>query len=185
MFHAFQRPYVPVKHKAKKVYFVAMQDTFFVWNKEKMEELVCKMKAARLSDDDIWSMTYYNSRLFTTCVDREVPRHLLLYWRMRAVHILYGSIIDRKSGKPFFTKKSWTKANRVLNKILLGYYSDPPGMSMYTNKLNEDGSVKKKNMEWKLLNVTEVQTARRISTKTLLQPLDVGTLELKCLIVCL
>lgn len=56
---------------------------------------------------------------------------------------MYGSLADSKSGRPLFNKEAWAKANNLLKEILRGYYSDPPGVQMYSKKLNADGSVKK------------------------------------------
>ena len=52
-------------------------------------------------------------------------------------------MVDSKTGKIVFNTRAWKKANRVLKDILLGYYSDPPGIEMYSKKLRPDGSVKK------------------------------------------
>ena len=58
VFHAMQRPYVPVKHEAKKGYYVALQNAFYVWNEEKMAELEHRMEAAGLTKHEIESMKY-------------------------------------------------------------------------------------------------------------------------------
>ena len=41
---------------------------------------------------------------------------------------------------PLFNAEAWARANNILKEILRGYYSDPPGVSMYTKKLRDDGS---------------------------------------------
>ncbi|KAI2504201.1 hypothetical protein MHU86_10224 [Fragilaria crotonensis] len=38
-----------------------------------------------------------------------------------------------------FNKRAWSKANNVLKEVLNGFYSDPPGISFYTNRLNKQG----------------------------------------------
>ena len=142
-FHAMDRAYVPVKHMAKKGYFVALMLAFFVWNEEQMKELERAMLASGISQEDIEGMKYYNRKVFLNCVERKVPPPAILYWRVRAIFALYGPIIDSTTKKPLFGPNSWKKANRVLNEIKLGFYSDPPGVCMYTKKLKEDGSVMK------------------------------------------
>merc|ERR1719223_2289639 len=102
------RPRVPVKHEVKKIFYWSLHNAFYVWNTEKM---------AGLTDDDIESMRYYNAKLFTRCVDREVPPPSILYWRVRAVFALYGPMIDSKTKKPLFNARAWTKANGVLKEI--------------------------------------------------------------------
>lgn len=52
-------------------------------------------------------------------------------------------MIDSKTQKPLFNAKAWNKAKGVLREIVKGYYSDPPGVSMYNKKTRKDGSVKK------------------------------------------
>ena len=53
--------------------------------------------------------------------------------------VTYGNIKDKK-GNPLFNAEAWKKANNILKEILRGYYSDPPGVSMYTKKLCSNGS---------------------------------------------
>ena len=143
VWHAMNRPSVGVKHEAKKGYFVAYQNAFYVWNEEKLGELKRRMEADDMSKDDIDSLWYYNRQIFISCVEREVPPPSILYWRVRAVFALYGNIVDSKTNKPLFNAAAWAKANNILTEIRLGYYSDPPGISMYTKKLKPNGSVKK------------------------------------------
>eukprot|EP00956_Cyclotella_meneghiniana_P024296 scaffold48632_cov22-Cyclotella_meneghiniana.AAC.1 len=69
----------------------------------------------------------------------EVPPPSYLYWRVRAVFAMYGAMLDSKTGKPLFNAKAWSKANGVLREILKGYYSDPPGVSMYNKRTRKDG----------------------------------------------
>eukprot|EP00956_Cyclotella_meneghiniana_P003609 scaffold4428_cov57-Cyclotella_meneghiniana.AAC.1 len=143
VFHAMQRPYVPVKHEAKKGYFVALQNAFFVWNKDQMDNLESKMMSSGLTREEIEKMKYYNSQLFINCVEREVPPPSCLYWRVRAVFAMYGNMMDSKTGKPLFNANAWNKAKGVLREILKGYYSDPPGVSMYNKRTRNDGSLYK------------------------------------------
>lgn len=137
------RPKVPTKHEAKKGYFVALREAFLVWDKDRMQELEDLMRGGGMTDDKIKNARYFNASLFKGCINRHVPPPSTLYWRVRAVFAMYGSIIDSKTNKPLFNAAAWKKANRVLKEILLGYYSDPPGMEMYTKKLKPDESVKR------------------------------------------
>lgn len=97
------------------------------------------MKAGGMSDDDIKNARYFHSTLFKQCVPRVAPSPRRMYWRVRAVFALFGNMIDSKTNKPLFNKAAWKKANRVLEDILLGLYSDPPGVAMYTKKLRPEG----------------------------------------------
>ncbi|KAL3791184.1 LOW QUALITY PROTEIN: hypothetical protein ACHAWO_013615 [Cyclotella atomus] len=141
VFHAMNRTKVPVMHEAKKAFFVALREAFLVWNPTKMKELETKMREQGMSDNEIQAQKYFNSRLFRECIDRVVPPPQILYWRVRAVYALYGPMIDSKTKKPLFTPRAWKKANNVLKEILDGYYSDPPGLELYTKKLGKSGAV--------------------------------------------
>jgi hypothetical protein len=108
-----------------------------------MKHLVDRMKDSGVTDGEIERMKYFNSQIFISCVERQVPPPSILYWRVRAVFALYGSMIDGKTNKPLFTAKAWAKAKGILTEILLGYYSDPPGMCMYTKRMRRNGTVHK------------------------------------------
>jgi hypothetical protein len=140
-FHAMDRTKVPIRHEARKGYFVALREAFFVWNPVKLKDLEERMKNSGLSDDAIKRQRYFNSKLFRDCVDRCVPPPKILYWRVRAVYATYGPLIDSKSKAPLFNARAWSKANNLLKEILEGYYSDPPGIELYSVRLREDGNI--------------------------------------------
>ena len=128
-------------HEAKKAYFAALRDAFFVWNKEKLEELMEHMKEDGLSQEEIDSKMLFSPTLFTDCVDRYIPPPSLLYFRVRAVFALFGNMVDSKTKKPLFNKRAFASANNLLEEIRRGYYSDPPGVQWYTKRLKKDGTV--------------------------------------------
>jgi hypothetical protein len=142
VFHAMDRAKVPIKHEAKKAYFVALRDAFLVWNPKKMAELEEMMRDSGMTDEEIQAQKYFNSRLFRDCVERKVPSPRILYWRVRAVYAMYGKMIDSKTQKPLFNPNAWKKANNVLKDILEGYYSDPPHLEFYHKRLDKNGEVK-------------------------------------------
>ena len=141
VFHAMDRTKVPVKHEAKKAFFVALREAFFVWNPQKLKELENKMRDSGMTEDEIKKQKYFNTQLFKDCVDRKVPESTILYWRVRAVYVAYGDVVDSETKKPLFNKRAWSKADNVLKEILLGFYSDPPGIELYNKKLRVDGTV--------------------------------------------
>lgn len=141
VFHGMDRAKVPVKHEAKKAYFVALREAFLVWNPTKLKELEDNMRNSGLTDEEIKAQKYYNARLYRGCVDRKVPPPNILYWRVRAVYTMYGMMIDSQTKKPLFGPRAWKKANNVLKDILDGYYSDPPDLVYYTKKLGTNGDV--------------------------------------------
>ncbi len=140
-FHTMRRIITPMHHEAKKAFFVALRDAFFMWDEEKLEELMEHMREEGMSQDEIDNKMMFSPTLFTGCVPRYIPPASLLYFRVRAVYVLFGDMRDRKTNKPLFNKKAWNSAKNVLDEILLGYYSDPPGVQWYTKRLKKNGAV--------------------------------------------
>jgi hypothetical protein len=138
-FHAMDRPKVPVKHEYKKPYFVALQEAFFAWRPDLLADVKETLQLNSFTTEDVEALLYYNVKFFRDRVDRRVLPPKQLYWRVRAVYVLFGNKSDSKTNKPLFNKRAWNKANNVLNEILLGYYSDPPGFSFYTSRLDKRG----------------------------------------------
>ena len=97
-----------------------------------MKELEQLMKASGMTDKQVENARYFNANLASRCVDRYVPPPSILYWRVHAVYVTFGHMLDSASRKPLFNKTAWKKANQVLKDILCEYYSDPPGIEMYT-----------------------------------------------------
>lgn len=141
IFHAMNRTRVPVKHEAKKAYFNALRNAFLIWNPRKVEEFESKMRNDGKTEKDIEAMKYFSPHLYDECVERYAPAPRIMYYRVRAVYTLFGNIVDSKTKKPLFNTDAWKKANQVLKEIRRGYYSDPPGVNLYSKKLRSDGTV--------------------------------------------
>lgn len=96
------------------------------------------LKDSGMTEEEIESERYYNSRLCLDCVDRRIPPPSKLYWRVRAVFVLYGSMKDSKTQRPLFNDAAWGKARNVLKEILLSFYVD-----LYLKRIKPDGSAEK------------------------------------------
>ena len=140
-FHAMKRQDVPMVHDAKKAYYIALRDAFFEWDSDKLEELKQHMRNDGMNDEMIEKEMLFSPNTFTACVPRRIVSPRFLYYRVRAVFVLFGNMKDAKSKKPLFNKRAWNSAKNLLNEILSGYYSDPPGVQWYTKRLKKDGSV--------------------------------------------
>lgn len=138
-FHTTDRPKTPVRHEVKKSYHVAYQNALYCWDENILEGVKDVLRQDGVSDDDMASIMYYNADFFKACTPRVILPPTLLYWRVRAVFRLYGPVKDSKTGRPLFNDEAWKKARNVLNEILLGYISDPPGVEFYFPKLNKHG----------------------------------------------
>jgi hypothetical protein len=89
IFHAIDRPKIPIHHEYKKVCKHALQEAFFAWNPTKMEMVESALKAEGLTEQSIEAMLYYNNKFFTSKVDQNVPEPSKLYWRVRSVFVVF------------------------------------------------------------------------------------------------
>ena len=138
-FHFMDRPKVPVHHAYKKPYFHALQEAWFAWEPQKLKEVTDALRNDGLSEEDIEAKMYHDATYFRNRVPRVVLPPSKLYPRVRAVFELYGPKIDMETQKPLFNKSAWAKASHLLQEILMGLASDPPGVQFYTVKLDEKG----------------------------------------------
>jgi hypothetical protein len=96
-----------------------------------------------------WTEEHFEATLFykPSFFRLRVPRIALppkqLYYRVRAVFVVFGDLKDSKTKQPLFDTRAWAKAKNLLQEILKGYYSDPPTISFYTFILDANGDVKK------------------------------------------
>ena len=63
------RTRVPVKHEAKKAYFVALRDVFLMWNEDKIAELERNMRRSGMTQEEITNAKYYSPGVYRNCVD--------------------------------------------------------------------------------------------------------------------
>jgi hypothetical protein len=141
-FHFMDRPKVPINHESKKGYFVALRKAWFVFDPRVHEEVKSSLRKIGLSEDEIEAKEYYDFDYFRQRVPRAVPPPSIHYPRVRAVYATYGGKVDSKTNKPLFNKAAWKKANNVLHEILKGYAADPPGLSFYSQQLDNKGQPK-------------------------------------------
>lgn len=139
-FHMMDRPKVPMSHSSKKAYFVSLQEAFFAWDTDCLERVKVALRKDGMREDEIDAKMYYDVAFFRARVRRAILPPSSLYWRVRAVYELFGPMIDEETKAPLFNQASWKKANNVLNEILAGNISDPPGVSLYTQKLDAKGA---------------------------------------------
>ena len=141
-FHFMDRPKVPTQHEAKKAYFVALRDAWFLWDTERLATVMERLHAAGKSQKEIDAMLYYHFSYFRKRIERVVPPPSIHYWRVRMVFETFGSIIDSSTGKPLFNMAAWKKADNVLGEILAGHAADPPKVSFYSYHMDTKGEPK-------------------------------------------
>ncbi|GFH52681.1 hypothetical protein CTEN210_09158 [Chaetoceros tenuissimus] len=151
-FHIMDRPKVPSRHCYKKLYKIAFRDALLAWNTELLQELKDVMiEKDGMAAQDVDRLLYFNSKLFRDCVDRKILQPEQLYWRLRAVFMTFGNLIDPRTNKPLFNKAAWGKAKNILDEVLAGLISDPPGVSFYMKRLNDDGTEMKNKYGFNML----------------------------------
>jgi len=142
IFHLMDRSKVPIRHEAKKGYFVALRQAFLQWDTVKLAEVIAMLRDVEgMSDADIEAKMYYNVDYFCQRVPQIVLPPLQLYHRVSAVYELYGPAKDSETGASLFNKKAWKTAKNVLKEILAGHASDPPGISFYSHRLTCRGEL--------------------------------------------
>ena len=141
-FHYIQRTGVPMQHCAKKSFYVALRDAFFMFEEDALDNVMQKLISCGYTKERIEKRMFYNFSWFRLRVPRIIPPPSILFWRVRNVYATFGGLVDSKLNQPLFNKLSWAKANCVLEEIKRGNISDPPGISFYSHKLDSNGNPK-------------------------------------------
>ena len=98
-FHFMDRPKVPVHHDAKKAYFVALRNAWFIFDPLRLDEVKAALRAKGKSEEQIEAMMYYHFAYFRERVPRIVPPPSIHHRRVRAVFLLFGAMKDAETGK--------------------------------------------------------------------------------------
>ncbi|KAG7362391.1 3'-5' exonuclease [Nitzschia inconspicua] len=143
IFHAIDRAKIPVRHEFKKAFKVSMSRAFLEYEPAKLEKVKGKLMERGWTDEEISATMFYNPTFFNRRVERIALPPRQLYYRVQAVMVAFGKRVDSKTKQPLFNKEAWKKAKNLLDEILEGFYSDPPGFDFYTFELDKNGQVKK------------------------------------------
>ncbi|KAG7371052.1 hypothetical protein IV203_019622 [Nitzschia inconspicua] len=120
-----------------------MSRAFLEYEPAKLEKVKGKLMERGWTDEEISATMFYNPIFFNRRVERIALPPRQLYYRVRAVMVAFGKRVDSKIKQPLFNKEAWKKAKNLLDEILEGFYSDPPGFDFYTFELDKNGQVKK------------------------------------------
>lgn len=142
IFHFIDRIKVPIHHELKKAWKAALSRSFFIFDEKIMKIVTDALKKERnMSDKDIEKMLYYNTKFFCKRVPRVCPPSSVLYYRVRAVYDVYAHRVD-SSGRPLLNEAAKKKFKNVLDEIIAGHASDPPGLSFYSPTYDKFGKMK-------------------------------------------
>jgi hypothetical protein len=169
-FHVIDLPKIPTWHDSKKPYKVAFQEAVFAWDPGMMLEAEERLRGDGMGTKEIEAKKYFNAKFFRERVEQSQVGASTLYWRARAVFVVYGGRIDPKSNLPLFNKAAWEKANKFFKEILLGLQSDPPGLQLYHPQLNAKGEPAKDKLVFQLIErdrgTNNVESGHRINRDT-------------------
>jgi hypothetical protein len=107
-------------------------------------------------------MVLTNAEWVWAHVKRFIPEPEILLPRVTQVLQTFGPLRDSTTGQPLFNDASWEKARAVLENIRLGYYSDPPGVSLYTTQSAFTPHMEPMPMASTRTDVSEAQTMWRV-----------------------
>jgi hypothetical protein len=120
-FHVIDRPKIPIRADHKKLYKVAFRDALLAWDPDKLKEVRAAIKEKdKKTDKEIDMDIYFNPAFWKACIRRRILPPRLLYWRVRAVFVICGSMVDLATKCQLFNKQAWKKAYNILKEILLG-----------------------------------------------------------------
>jgi 3'-5' exonuclease len=153
-FHLLSRVKVPEKHEFKKAYKISFMKALYAYDEPKLQEVISMLKSNGWTDREIESTLYFRPGFFSKRVERTCLPNRHLYFRVRAVIVTFASKLDSKTGRSLFNDEAFKQWNNILNEILLGYYSDPPGHNFYSFDLDSEGAPKVDKYGLKIIRST-------------------------------
>ena len=78
-FNIIDQPKIPMNHKYKKSYKIALRDAFFIWNKVKINSLKRELKCDSYTDYNIEQKLYFNIEFFTDYIEKTIIPLKILY----------------------------------------------------------------------------------------------------------
>lgn len=125
LMHMFQ---VPVHHGMRRPFFRALRDAMMLHDPGDKALVTEVLKQRKIEYD---SMVFCHSDWVFARVRRYVPPPDELLERVMPVLLKFGPIKDATTEQPLFNDAAWDKAANICESIKLGYYSDPPGITLY------------------------------------------------------
>ncbi|SJL13797.1 uncharacterized protein ARMOST_17245 [Armillaria ostoyae] len=119
---------ISVHHGLRRAFARALRDALYIHNLDDKLEVTSQLAKDGITYEQkiLWSSDWVWRR-----VRRYVPPPEILLPRVREVFQKFGPLLDATTGQPLFNNAAWDKAKNILENIRLGYYSDPPGVTLY------------------------------------------------------
>jgi len=133
IFHVTNQFKISVHHGMRRPFMRSLRDALLIPDAEDKAN-VSRVLAAKPEPLTFAQKVKFNSDWVWQRVKRYAPAPEILTPRVTQVLQFYGPLLDAVTGQPLFNDSSWEKAKNVIENVRMGYYSDPPGVSLYTNR---------------------------------------------------
>ena len=139
IYHLMAQFKISVHHGMRRPFMRALRDALLLPDPDDQAN-VSRVLAAKPEPLTFAQKVKFNSDWVWQRVKRYAPAPEILTPRVTHVLQFYGPLMDSTTGQPLFNDASWEKAKNVIENVRLGYYSDPPGISLYTiRSIDPDG----------------------------------------------
>jgi hypothetical protein len=128
IYHLMAMFKISIHHGIRRPFSRALRDALFLVDPDDKAAVAHVLAGKSITFDQ---MVLWNSDWVWKRVKRVVPPPEVLLPRVTQVFKVYGPLQDATTGLPLFNEASWDKARNILENIRMGYYSDPPNISLY------------------------------------------------------
>ncbi|KAH7920342.1 hypothetical protein BV22DRAFT_1133160 [Leucogyrophana mollusca] len=129
IWHLMDQFKISLHHGLRRPFACALRDAIFIPDSED-KAAVLRVLEARCTT--FQQMVLHDLGWVWQRVKRLVPPPEILTPQVLQVLHEFGPLKDAVTGQPLFSDASWNKAKNIIENIRLGYYSDPPGVKLYT-----------------------------------------------------
>lgn len=137
IFHLMHQFKISMHHGLRRPFARALRDAIFLPDPDDKAAVEGVLSKKNISFDQ---KVLYKSDWVWQRVKRLVPPPEILTPRVIEVLQKFGPLKDAITGEPLFNNASWEKAQNVIENVRMGYFSDPPGVMLYTfQRKDKDG----------------------------------------------
>ncbi|TFY76543.1 hypothetical protein EWM64_g7467, partial [Hericium alpestre] len=128
IWHLMDQFKISVNHGLRRPFAHALRDAIFIPDPEDKAAIEDVLQRRGTS---FKAMFFSHPKWILRRMKCHVPEPETLVSRVFEVLFTYGPLKDAKTGQPLFNDTAWDTVRNVLENIRHGYYSDPPGLSLY------------------------------------------------------
>jgi hypothetical protein len=131
IYHVMAQFKISVHHGMRRPFMRSLRDAMLLPDPDDQVK-VSQILAAKPEVVTFTQKVKSNSDWVWQRVKRYAPAPEILTPRVTKVLQFYGPLKDAVTGQPLFNDASWEKAKNVIENVRIGFYSDPPGIDLYT-----------------------------------------------------